>query len=143
MRRSDDFGAVVRRDVVGEGAVVHDVVGAVAFRRVVAVGGLVDGELVEVYPEAVALRVAVGEEADLEDCGEVLGGWEAGAEGMGCLLGSGLICQPGTMSEGLKATCSTSEKKLTGFWLSVIFPNGMRGKSVCEMVLVASKMFVV
>jgi hypothetical protein len=47
------------------------------------------------------------------------------------------------MSEGLKATCSTSEKKLTGFWLSVIFPNGMRGKSVCEMVLVASKMFVV
>ena len=47
------------------------------------------------------------------------------------------------MAEGWKAACSTSEKKLTGFLFNVIFPKGIRGKSVCEIVLVASKMFVV
>jgi len=47
------------------------------------------------------------------------------------------------MAEGWNADCSTSEKELMGFRLSVIFPNGIRGKSISEMVLVASKIFVV
>ena len=67
LRSRDDLGPVVGGDVVGHGAVVPDVVGAVALSRVVAVAGPVDGELEEVYAEAVALGVAVGEEADLED----------------------------------------------------------------------------
>lgn len=67
MRGGDDLGPVVGRDVVGHGAIVHDVTGAVALRWIVAVARPVDGELKVVYTEAVALSVAVGKKADLED----------------------------------------------------------------------------
>jgi len=68
LRGSDNLGCEAAGYVVGNGAVVHYVVCAVAAGRVVVVVCAVHGKLVEVHTEAVALGVAVCEESCLEDC---------------------------------------------------------------------------
>ena len=57
-----------------------------------------------------------------------------------CKSGSSVKSMPGTTFVGMKATCSTSAKKLSGTRLSVNLPMRRSGTSSSGMILVASRM---
>lgn len=69
MLRFNDIGRFDTGEVIWETLGLDPAIGAVSSGRVVSVQGTVDRELWRVYSDAIALGVAVGKQADLEDFG--------------------------------------------------------------------------
>ena len=63
----DDWGRKIAGEVVGQCAIVHDVIGSITLRGIVGVERAIDRKLVVVDAEPVALGVSVRKEADLKN----------------------------------------------------------------------------
>jgi hypothetical protein len=69
LRGLDNCRLEVAGDVVGQRSVVENVASAVATSRIIGIKWLVDGQLIKVYPQTVALSFAIGKKSDLENWG--------------------------------------------------------------------------
>jgi hypothetical protein len=109
--RFNDIGRLDTGDVIWETLRLYPAVGAVSSGRIVSVEGTVNWELWRVYSDAIALGVAVGKQADLEDFGcarMVSKAWHG--KNSGYVLGSADTSHPGTRFATWNVDCSTSAK---------------------------------